>query len=182
MSFLEEYRNLEMLCNQLYESDNGINDYIKNMKQCKKAKKLIPDWIDDLEALEDYRDIGKKVIKKKGVNEEKYADEEDIEWVVSFTKRILTKNDPISVYEKAMLAGQSEMLPKKKKTKEKPAKKIAAKPVKEITTEEVNEPAEETETEPLSVGGAIGWGFLGALAAMVFCGVALAVVYFLMKL
>lgn len=61
-AFIEEFKNLEKLCNEIYNVRNGVSSYIDDMQnQPPRAALNVPGWQEDLKTLKRMRGIRNKL-------------------------------------------------------------------------------------------------------------------------
>ena len=95
--FLDEYKRLEKLCNELYDQQHGISLYIADMEATPdNLSIMIPSWHVDLKTLKHLRHIRNAMVHdltEQGVN---YT-HEDIRNLKEFYQRIMEQKDPIAL-------------------------------------------------------------------------------------
>lgn len=97
-AFIEEFKNLEKLCNEIYNVRNGVSSYIDDMQsQPPRAALNVPGWQEDLKTLKRMRGIRNKLVHEAGTFNDDMCTEYDVEWLSEFRIRILNQEDPISV-------------------------------------------------------------------------------------
>ncbi|MBQ9388181.1 MAG: hypothetical protein IJU01_05940 [Lachnospiraceae bacterium] len=97
--FLDEFKHLEKLCNDIYSGQHGVTQYIDEMKQKSGyASGKIRGWDNDLASLIRVRHIRNKLVH------ETYCDidynQTDIIFLRDFYNRILNQQDPLSLLRK----------------------------------------------------------------------------------
>ena len=96
--FFEEYKKPEKLCQEMYNSNNGVTNYIDDMKAASYSNYCnIPNWEADLNQLKRLRHIRNNLAHVEGAFTENVCTQNDVEWVQAFTKRILNQSDPLAV-------------------------------------------------------------------------------------
>ena len=98
MSFLNSYKRLENLCNDIYGQENGVTAYIDDMEKNRRGAIYVRGWNEDLIRLKNYRHIRNQIAHEKDIYEEDVCDEDDEEWLELFRERIMNGTDPISGY------------------------------------------------------------------------------------
>ncbi|MGM9596295.1 MAG: DUF6548 family protein [Eubacteriales bacterium] len=97
-AFIEEFKNLEKLCNEIYNVRNGVSSYIDDMQsQPPRAALNVPGWQEDLKTLKRMRGIRNKLVHEAGTFNDDMCTEYDVEWLSEFRIRILNQEDPISL-------------------------------------------------------------------------------------
>ncbi len=99
MGFMYSYKRLDNLCKDL--NGIGVTGYIESMEQTPKGANRILGWKDDYYKLKHYRYIRNKIAHDNNADEENMCTEEDELWIQNFYQRILTQQDPLSLYHKA---------------------------------------------------------------------------------
>ncbi len=96
--FFEEYKHLEKLCREMYDSYEGVTSYIDDMKKVSfRDYSNIPNWRTDLEQLHRLRHIRNNLAHTEGAFYEQNCTQEDVDWVKDFYSRIMAQSDPLSV-------------------------------------------------------------------------------------
>ena len=99
--FLEEYKQLDKLCGELYDGQPGVTSYINDMKSLDwNDTRDIPDWKSDLYELKRLRHIRNHLAHTEGAFDEKLCTNEDVNWVKDFRNRILKQTDPLALLQK----------------------------------------------------------------------------------
>ena len=99
--FLEEYKQLDKLCGELYDGQPGVTSYINDMKSLDwNDARDIPDWKSDLYELKRLRHIRNHLAHTEGAFDEKLCTNEDVNWVKNFRNRILKQTDPLALLQK----------------------------------------------------------------------------------
>ena len=99
--FLEEYKQLDKLCGELYDGQPGVTSYINEMKSMNwNDARDIPDWKSDLYELKRLRHIRNHLAHTEGAFDEKLCTNEDVNWVKDFRNRILKQTDPLALLQK----------------------------------------------------------------------------------
>ena len=99
--FLEEYKQLDKLCGELYDNQPGVTSYINDMKNIDwNVAREISDWKADLNHLIRLRHIRNHLAHTEGAFNEKLCTSEDINWVKDFRNRIRKQTDPLALLQK----------------------------------------------------------------------------------
>lgn len=101
MSFIDSYKRLEKLCNEMYGANYGLSAYIDDMLNNPAGAKYIEDWNQTLKQLKHYRWIRNQIVHEPNCNEENMCAPDDSLWLDKFYSRILASNDPLSLYRKS---------------------------------------------------------------------------------
>ncbi len=99
-SFLDQYKKLEKLCNDLLDTDiHGIGSYIGTMEQYLSSDLHdIPGWQNDLNRLKEIRHKRNVLVHESDYEVD--INEYDVEWLREFRHRILEEDDPLALLEK----------------------------------------------------------------------------------
>ena len=62
MSFMNSYKQLENLCNEIYHDSHGVSSYIDDMTNLSLDLRYIPDRNDDLKQLKHYRWVRNQIV------------------------------------------------------------------------------------------------------------------------
>ena len=99
--FLEEYKQLDKLCSELYDGQPGVTSYINEMKSMNwNDAREISNWKSDLGNLIRLRHIRNHLAHTEGAFDEKLCTSEDVNWVKAFRDRILKQTDPLATLRK----------------------------------------------------------------------------------
>lgn len=99
--FLEEYKQLDKLCGELYDGQPGVTSYINEMKNVNwNDARDIPNWKSDLNELKRLRHTRNHLAHTEGAFDENLCTNEDVNWVKDFRNRILKQTDPLSLLGK----------------------------------------------------------------------------------
>lgn len=113
LAFLEEYKRLDKLCCDMYNSEKGITSYIDDLKSISKGQATgCTNYDDDLKHLIKLRRIRNRLSHEVGTLNEKMCTSDDVKWLEAFRKRILASQDPLA------LAGKKRPAVNKKKDTE----------------------------------------------------------------
>jgi len=97
IEFLEAYKRLERLCNDIYETEKGVTSYIDNMKEIPSAEsRFVVNWQNDLNVLMNLRRTRNLLTHEEGTMNRQMCDAADVRWLNDFKERILKQDDPIS--------------------------------------------------------------------------------------
>ncbi len=114
--FLEEYKRLDKLCQEVLGTEKGITAYIDEMKD--SVGGIIPGWAEDLKMLKELRHIRNMLSHDVGTFDQNVCDIDDVEWLEDFHSRIMNGKDPLALLAKT---AKKEKAPTTKVTK--PAEK-----------------------------------------------------------
>ncbi len=117
MGFIHSYKRLEKLCNEIYGNNRGVSAYIDEMVRLTSASRYIFSWDSDLKQLKHYRWIRNQIAHEPNCTEENMCKYGDAEWLDGFHLRIMSGNDPLTLYRKAQNT-QTVQRPKQPKPSE----------------------------------------------------------------
>ncbi len=101
LNFFENYKKLEKLCNEIYSANNGVTQYIDEMKNISSSKYHgIPNWNSDLSALKRLRHLRNQMAHNEGAFSENLCTMDDVDWLRDFHSRILKQTDPLALLHK----------------------------------------------------------------------------------
>lgn len=106
--FFEEFKHLDKLCGEIYNTKNGVSSYIEDMK----AKEIyncsyIPNWESDLTHLIQYRHIRNQMAHTEGAFDTENCKQKDIDWVRNFYGRVMNQSDPLALlHNKSQIKGK----------------------------------------------------------------------------
>ena len=101
MEFINSYKRLEKLCNEIYDSNHGISAYIDDMARLTSASFYVFNWNDDLKQLKHYRWIRNQISHEPNCTEENMCEYGDAQWIDDFYDRIMNQSDPLAMYFQA---------------------------------------------------------------------------------
>lgn len=107
--FLEEYKQLDKLCREIYSSEKGVTSYLDEMKSVPESEwRGIPNWNSDLRRLSTLRHLRNCLTHEVGTLNEYICMKEDVDWLKEFYNRIFILNDPLSLLRKKREAVQKK--------------------------------------------------------------------------
>lgn len=93
--FLDEYKHLEKLCNEIYGENHGVTLYISDMEQTPSfIQSKIPGWNEDYKRLKKLRYIRNVIVHEDSALGE-YT-EDDVHYLKLFYQKIIDGEDPLS--------------------------------------------------------------------------------------
>lgn len=107
MSFMNSYKQLEKLCNEIYHDSHGVSSYIDDMTNLSLDLRYILDRNDDLKQLKHYRWVRNQIVHEPNCTEENMCEPEDVVWIDNFYSRIMKQTDPLSLYHQSINAKQT---------------------------------------------------------------------------
>lgn len=118
----DEYKSVDRICKDIYNSDKGVTTYIDNMSEVSQWESMIiPQWEETLFALKRIRKLRNEMAHEEGAFE--YADgtQGDLDWLKQFHNSILNQTDPLCILYKNRKAKQEAL--KRKNSKKDDIKK-----------------------------------------------------------
>ena len=101
MSFIDAFKRLEKLCNEIYGDIHGVKIYINEMSNTPDGEHYVVGWNDDLKMLKHLNWVRNKISHDPECNEDNMCEPGDAEWINRFHSRIMATNDPLTQYHKA---------------------------------------------------------------------------------
>ena len=102
MQFLKSYIVLDSLLKDMYQSKNGVTEYINDMIEIENGSAFVYDWDSNLKQLKHLRHIRNRLCHETGSFGEDLCSESDIRWLDNFRESLINQTDPLSLYEKHM--------------------------------------------------------------------------------
>ena len=103
VAFLETYKRLDKLCQELYDAEKGVTSYIDDLKQQSAiGRRRIPGWDHDLNQLIALRHLRNRLTHEVGTMEEPLCTQEDIKEIETMHQRILSRTDPLAQLRKVL--------------------------------------------------------------------------------
>ena len=117
-ALVESYGELEQLCNQIYGTHHSVTNYIDDMYSLNlPGQNMVDNWNYYLKRLKEVRYKRNKLSHGEVGFGEKWAEKEDIEFIINLKNSIIKQTDPLSVLRK------KGSVPRAKVSKPKPAKR-----------------------------------------------------------
>ncbi len=113
MGFIDSYKHLEKLCEEVMSDERKVSAYIDEMKNTPQGSRFVMNWNEDLKKLKHYRWVRNKIVHEPGHTEENMCEPEDALWLDDFYSRIMNQTDPLALYRKAIQI-QSASTPKRR--------------------------------------------------------------------
>lgn len=103
VAFLETYKRLDKLCQELYDDNKGVTSYIDDLKQQSAiGRRRIPGWDHDLNQLIALRHLRNRLTHEVGTMEKPLCTQEEIEEIETMHQRILSRTDPLAQLRKVL--------------------------------------------------------------------------------
>ena len=100
MDFLDSYKRVEKICNEMYGGNHGLSSYIDDMMKTSWGNRYVSGWEEDLKQLKHYRWIRNRIVHDPGCTDENMCDIKDVLWLDDFYSRIIAGTDPLALYHK----------------------------------------------------------------------------------
>ncbi len=95
--FLDSYKQLEKLCNEIYNQNNGVSQYISDMESRSGFNTTyVPGWDRDYRRLKEIRHIRNSMVHDTTDDGTNYSDE-DVKFLQDFYERLMSGSDPITM-------------------------------------------------------------------------------------
>ncbi len=110
VAFVEAFKDLEYLCNQIYNDHHGVTCYINNMdEKMQHGMRTLQTWEADYRTLKRLRHMRNQLNHPdSGISySDFYATEQDIAYLKQFRQRILNQTDPLTVLRKKKAKSQA---------------------------------------------------------------------------
>ncbi len=96
---VEEFGNLEQVCNQMYSTTHGVTAYIENMQSCDRYNAMsVKNWDAHLEMLKRVRYKRNRLSHGEESFDTQFATQDDVDYLVLFKNDILSQKDPLYKY------------------------------------------------------------------------------------
>ena len=96
--FFDEYKKLDNLCKDCFNSEQGVSAYIEEMDNTEdKVSAMIAYWGNDYKKLKHIRWVRNMIAHS---DEESECGRDDIEFVLDFYQRIISRRDPLAMASK----------------------------------------------------------------------------------
>lgn len=122
--FLEEYKRLDALCNDIFGVKDGVSEYIRQMNATPLEFRVYDDWEGCHGRLIRLRHLRNKLVHEPGAFDEVYCTDRDMAWLHFFRNQLLQRADPL------VLAAAEQKRREKFARQSAPRKQTAAQKVK----------------------------------------------------
>ena len=102
MNFIDSYKKLEKLCNEMYGDKHGVSLYIDEMINRPVGSRYVKSWNEDLKQLKHYRWVRNQIVHEPGCTETNMCNRDDIQWINNFYTRMMSTSDPLALYRKTI--------------------------------------------------------------------------------
>lgn len=115
VAFLETYKRLDKLCQELYDAEKGVTSYIDDLKQQSAiGRRRIPGWDHDRNQLIALRHLRNRLTHEVGTMEKPLCTQEDIKEIETMHQRILSRTDPLAQLRKVLQTTRLRTIRQKK--------------------------------------------------------------------
>ena len=90
---VEEYKKLDLLLKDKFNSETGVSEYIARMDDEVRAFHIVDDWERDYRKLKHIRHVRNKIMHDE---DDSFCEESDIDFAEEFYDRVLGMDDPLS--------------------------------------------------------------------------------------
>ena len=122
MRFMDAYKRLEKVCEEILDDERRISAYIEEMLKVPDGAKVVPGWEEDLKQLKRYRWVRNQIVHNPDCTENEMCDSKDVRWLTQFHARIMDETDPLTRYYAALkpksIPETTKPVKKSKRTKE----------------------------------------------------------------
>lgn len=131
MNFIDSFKRLEKLCNEIYGDIHGVKKYIEEMSSIPMGARYVQGWDEYLKKLKHYNWVRNQISHEPGCSEANMCKPGDAEWICAFYSLIMEGEDPLTLYRKASS-------PKRKETQ----KQVSGVPIHNDYSQNRNVPQE----------------------------------------
>ena len=108
--FFDEYKKLDNLCKDILGADQGVTAYITEMENTSFSKKsMVASWDSTYKMLKHVKWVRNDIAHGNGDSE---CEQEDIDFVRDFYKKIMNQTDPFGIIHKSEKAVVHNPVPK----------------------------------------------------------------------
>ncbi len=100
MEFFEEFKSVDNICKDIFQSQQGVTEYINQMEENDlRGSRSVPNWNEKYKMLKHLRWLRNQIAHDSGVPD---LMESDLLELQNFHKQLLKQNDPLAIISKAM--------------------------------------------------------------------------------
>ena len=101
IDFMDLYKSVDRFIRDAYSSTEGVSEYIRQMEQYDfKGRRYVTTWGADYDKLKRLRWIRNQLSHEVGYDSD-ICEDADYDWLETFSHRLYSTNDPLSVMNKA---------------------------------------------------------------------------------
>ena len=112
---VEEYKRLDLLLKDRFNTETGVSEYISRMDKEAGASSIFSDWDRDYRKLKHIRHVRNKIMHDEN---DSFCEESDIDFADEFYYRVVDQNDPLSRLYRRREKPKSYSYEHKKETEE----------------------------------------------------------------
>lgn len=117
--FMEAYKRIDKFCKETFGTEKGVTSYIDEMREKTDGYKYVSYWKGTLDCLVKYRHLRNNYSHEVGSSYSDICEMNDVYWLRKFYEKLISAEDPLSLYKKAKDQKQSNLASNTKKTKTK---------------------------------------------------------------
>ncbi|MDE6441945.1 MAG: hypothetical protein K2L12_04220 [Clostridia bacterium] len=96
IEFQEQYKHLDKLCKEMYSSNEGVSLYLQDMERTPYSeRRAVFDWDIVYKKLKHARWMRNQLAHEIDIDTS-FCEQDDIDWVKAFYKKILSGTDPLA--------------------------------------------------------------------------------------
>lgn len=100
MTFFEEFKRLENICNDMFSCKSGVSEYLSRMEQAAvRGRSAVPGWDADYKQLKHLRWLRNRIAHDANVNG--LCSPSELTQLRQFQKRVRAQEDPLAMLHKA---------------------------------------------------------------------------------
>ncbi len=97
VKFQEKYKQLDLLCKDIFSSKEGVSEYIKEMENTNSQfSRYILDWANVYKQLKHMRWLRNQLAHEVGAFNFDLCSDYDLKWLNDFYNSILNRTDPLA--------------------------------------------------------------------------------------
>lgn len=97
VKFQEKYKQLDLLCKDIFSSKEGVSEYIKEMENTNSQfSRYILDWANVYKQLKHMRWLRNQLAHEVGAFNFDLCSDYDLKWLNDFYNSILSRTDPLA--------------------------------------------------------------------------------------
>lgn len=100
VKFIEKYKQIDKICKDMFNSREGVSEYLAKMEETPYSKKQKCYYFDDFyKQLKHFRWIRNQLAHEQSIDSD-FCSEDDINWLEDFYDDLLSCNDPLAAVYK----------------------------------------------------------------------------------
>ncbi|MBQ6479046.1 MAG: hypothetical protein IJI44_06730 [Erysipelotrichaceae bacterium] len=93
IELIEEYKRIDILIKDMFNSETGVSEYISRMDGNQRASYSVPGWNSDYRQLKHMRYVRNRIMHNEG---DSLCTESDLDFAYDFHDRLLSMDDPLA--------------------------------------------------------------------------------------